>query len=152
MMNQLAASLLFFLCLAQSSQEPDPLMSEGITGPLGVHLDQLLTRFAEYGFSGTVLVARDGEIVLLKGYGMADGEHGIHNTASTRFEMNSMTKMFTGVAVDRVIEEINSLPPSPQQGSQSRAANRRNIVEICSFLPYCRRFGSLTGHRTSCGV
>lgn len=70
-----------------------------MVGPLGARLDSELTRFSEYGFSGTVLVARRGRIVLLKGYGLADVERGIPNTAAARFEMNSMTKMFTGAAI-----------------------------------------------------
>jgi CubicO group peptidase (beta-lactamase class C family) len=44
-------------------------------------------------------VVRDGHVVLLKGYGLADVEHDIPNSAATRFEMNSMTKMFTGAAI-----------------------------------------------------
>ena len=68
-------------------------------GALGAKLDSQLTRFAAYGFSGAVIVVRDRQVVLLKGYGFADAEHGVRNTAATRFEMNSMTKMFTGVAV-----------------------------------------------------
>ena len=46
-----------------------------------------------------MLVVRDSQIVLVKGYGLADVDRGVRNTAATRFEMNSMTKMFTGVAV-----------------------------------------------------
>jgi CubicO group peptidase (beta-lactamase class C family) len=84
---------------AQSSQATDSLAEERVVGPLGLALDRQLTRFAEYGFSGSVLVARDGQVVLLKGYGLADVERGIPNTPATRFEMNSMTKMFTGVGV-----------------------------------------------------
>jgi len=44
-------------------------------------------------------VARDRRIVLLKGYGSADAARGVRNSAPTRFEMNSMTKMFTGVSI-----------------------------------------------------
>ncbi|HEY7213569.1 MAG TPA: hypothetical protein VIC28_03015, partial [Thermoanaerobaculia bacterium] len=32
-------------------------------------LDQLMTRLEAYGFSGSLLVARNGKIVLEKGYG-----------------------------------------------------------------------------------
>ena len=65
----------------------------------GAQLDSQLTRFSDSGFSGAVLVVRDRHIVLLKGYGLADAGRGIRNTPATRFEMNSMTKMFTGAAV-----------------------------------------------------
>jgi CubicO group peptidase (beta-lactamase class C family) len=66
---------------------------------LGARIDARLSRYADYGFSGTVLVVRDRRIVLLKGYGLADVERRVPNAAATRFEMNSMTKMFTAAAV-----------------------------------------------------
>jgi CubicO group peptidase (beta-lactamase class C family) len=87
------------LSLAQSPSPPDSLEQERVVGALGARLDAQLTRFAEYGFWGTVLVAREGQIVLAKGYGLADADRVIRNTAATRFELNSMTKMFTGVAI-----------------------------------------------------
>jgi len=98
-MISLVAALPILLGLAQTPEQSDSLARDRVTGPLGARLDSQVTRFAEYGFSGTVLVVRDGQIVLLKGYGLADVERGIPNTAATRFEMNSMTKMFTGVAI-----------------------------------------------------
>jgi len=87
------------LSLAQSPSPPDTLEQEHVVGVHGARLDAQLTRFAEYGFWGTVLVAREGQIVLVKGYGLADADRDIRNTAATRFELNSMTKMFTGVAI-----------------------------------------------------
>ena len=76
----------------------DSLTKTHVVGALGAQLDSQLTRFADSGFAGTVLVVRDRHIVLLKGYGLADAELGVRNSPATRFEMNSMTKMFTGVA------------------------------------------------------
>ncbi len=98
-MISLLASLPFLFSLAQPAQEPDSLARDHVAGSLGALLDSQLTRFAAYGFSGSVIVVRDRRIVLLRGYGLADVEHRVPNTAATRFEMNSMTKMFTGVAV-----------------------------------------------------
>lgn len=88
-------SLLLLLQVASS----DSLTQTQVVGPLGAQLDSHLTRFADSGFSGTVLVVRDRHIVLLKGYGLAVAELGVRNSPATRFEMNSMTKMFTGVAI-----------------------------------------------------
>ena len=50
------------------------------------------------GFSGVVLVARDGQ-VLTRSYGMADREWRIPNDASTRFRIGSLTKQFTAGAM-----------------------------------------------------
>ena len=98
-MPGLAASFLLAALQAQSLTVSDALEDEREVGALGAHLDTQLSRFADYGFWGTVLVVRDGQVVLLKGYGFADAERGIRNTPTTRFELNSMTKMFTGVAI-----------------------------------------------------
>lgn len=95
----LVAVAYLLVALAQPRAPADSLAQDRVAGPLGLQLDAQLTRFAEYGFSGSVLVAIDGRVVLVKGYGMADVERRIRNAAATRFEMNSMTKMFTGVAV-----------------------------------------------------
>lgn len=72
---------------------------EVITGELGFELDENLSRFATYGFCGAALVAVGDQVSLYKGYGAADVDRSIPNRADTRFEMNSMTKMFTGVAI-----------------------------------------------------
>jgi len=83
----------------QSSAQTDSLARDRIVDALGAQLDSRLSRFAEYGFSGTVLVVRDRRVVLLKGYGLADVARGVRNSAATRFEQNSMTKMFTGASI-----------------------------------------------------
>lgn len=54
-------------------------------------------------FSGAVLVARGGEVLFERAYGMADRERGIPNTVETRFRIASMSKMFTAVAVLQLV-------------------------------------------------
>lgn len=55
-------------------------------------------------FSGVVLVARESEIVYQAAYGLADRALGTPNTADTRFNLASLDKMFTGVAVMQLVE------------------------------------------------
>ncbi|MDX1569125.1 MAG: serine hydrolase domain-containing protein [Xanthomonadales bacterium] len=50
-------------------------------------------------FSGAVLVARDGEILFGRAYGLADRETGRLNTLDTPINLGSMNKMFTGLAI-----------------------------------------------------
>jgi len=50
-------------------------------------------------FNGSVLVAKDGNILLAKGYGVANAEHEIPNTPETKFRLGSITKQFTATAV-----------------------------------------------------
>lgn len=63
-------------------------------------MDQIVRAAAEAGdFSGAVLVARDGEILLDRGYGLANREWDVPNTGDTRFRLASVTKQFTAVAI-----------------------------------------------------
>lgn len=77
----------------------DSLSTRHVRGPLGRRLDSLLTSYEAHGFAGTVLIVRRNEIVLLEGYGFADLSRRVRNGPATRFEMNSMTKMFTGASI-----------------------------------------------------
>jgi CubicO group peptidase (beta-lactamase class C family) len=51
------------------------------------------------GFSGVVLVARDGVPVVSRGYGWANAEWEIPNTPTTKFRLGSITKQFTATLV-----------------------------------------------------
>ena len=55
-------------------------------------LDELFSRLADYGFSGSVLVVRHGETLLRKGYGLADRKTGTPVTPATAFDVGSITK------------------------------------------------------------
>lgn len=70
-----------------------------VQGDLGKRLDTYLTRLSEYGFSGAALVAKDGEILVKKGYGQADRDTGRKVSAQTVFTTGSITKQFTGAAI-----------------------------------------------------
>src|SRR5882757_8685166 len=56
-------------------------------------------------FSGAILIAHRGEIVLDKAWGMADREKQIKNTADTQFCIGSMNKMFTSVAILQLVQQ-----------------------------------------------
>eukprot|EP00913_Durusdinium_trenchii_P005851 g5463.t1 len=51
------------------------------------------------GFSGAVLLVRDGEVFLSEGYGLADRERNIPNTPETIFALGSTPIDFTHVAI-----------------------------------------------------
>jgi CubicO group peptidase (beta-lactamase class C family) len=56
-------------------------------------------------FSGAALLAREGDILFKKAYGMADREKNIANSLKTKFNLASLNKMFTSVAAAQLCEE-----------------------------------------------
>ena len=50
-------------------------------------------------FSGSILIARDGEVLMSSGYGFANREHRVVNTPQTKFRLGSITKQFTAMAI-----------------------------------------------------
>lgn len=70
-----------------------------VRGSLGERLHRLLTCAAGYGFAGALLVAKDGEVILHKGYGFADRERRLPVTTQTVFDIGSITKPFTAAAI-----------------------------------------------------
>ena len=50
-------------------------------------------------FSGSILIARNGQPLVSKGYGMANYELDVPNTPQTVFRIGSMTKQFTAMSI-----------------------------------------------------
>lgn len=50
-------------------------------------------------FNGSVLVGKKGQVLLSKGYGMANFEHDIPNTSTTKYRVGSISKQFTSTSI-----------------------------------------------------
>lgn len=69
-------------------------------------IDKLVKAFVDLDqFSGSVLVAKKGKVVLSKGYGLANREWNVTNTADTKFRIGSLTKQFTAMLVMQLYQE-----------------------------------------------
>ncbi len=67
-------------------------------------LDGYFTKLAaDEAFSGVALVARNGVPVFFKAYGLADREKKVANTIRTRFNLGSINKAFTQVAIRQLV-------------------------------------------------
>ncbi|NIS17012.1 MAG: serine hydrolase [candidate division Zixibacteria bacterium] len=60
---------------------------------------------AEDQFSGTVLIALDGEPFYTRFYGEACKRYNVPNKLDTKFNLGSMNKMFTGTAIMQLVEQ-----------------------------------------------
>jgi CubicO group peptidase (beta-lactamase class C family) len=67
--------------------------------------DALINAYVKQGkFSGSVLIAKGGTILLNKGYGMANYELDVPNTPQTKFRLGSVTKQFTAMLIAQLAE------------------------------------------------
>jgi CubicO group peptidase (beta-lactamase class C family) len=92
-----AFSLAVFFCTAASSGSGST--RDIVKGRLGNQIDGYMQRLEQSGFSGSLLVAKEGEIVFAKGLGLADRAKEIRATSETIFDIGSITKQFTGAAI-----------------------------------------------------
>lgn len=88
----------------------------------GAKLDEYMTALTGAGrFSGSVLVARGGRVLLAKGYGLANAELNVPNTAETKFRLGSVTKQFTALAILQLQEK----------------GKLRVDDSVCKYVPEC---------------
>ena len=68
-------------------------------------IDQAMAIYNESSPGGVVAVVRNGKINFVKGYGLANVEYNIPNTASTPYHMASVSKQFTAYAIVMLSKE-----------------------------------------------
>lgn len=74
---------------------PKAAAGGGVAG-IAPYLDALVQRDL---FSGAVLVMKNGQPLFQKAYGLANKDFGVANTLATRFNIGSLNKLFTNVAL-----------------------------------------------------
>ena len=71
-----------------------------------VELEQFLDRLAEAeAFSGTALLARDGQVLFEAARGIAERNHGVPMRLDSKLNLGSMDKMFTAVVIGQLVDE-----------------------------------------------
>jgi CubicO group peptidase (beta-lactamase class C family) len=83
----------------QPNAGSSPVPKLVVRDDLSARVDQYLTRMTAFGFSGSVLIAKDHRILTHKAYGMADRANKVPNTTDTLFDTGSIAKQFTGAAI-----------------------------------------------------
>ncbi|MEO7983695.1 MAG: serine hydrolase, partial [Bacteroidota bacterium] len=68
-------------------------------------IDNLLRWEETFGFSGSVLVVKDGKVILSKGYGYANKQLAFQNTPQTAFYIASVSKPITALGIMKLVEE-----------------------------------------------
>jgi CubicO group peptidase (beta-lactamase class C family) len=81
------------------------MASSAQEAPRIADVDEYLSRAAAFGFSGGVAVMHKGELVLERGYGMGDRAKREPITPATLFDVGSITKTYTAMAIHRLIDQ-----------------------------------------------
>jgi CubicO group peptidase (beta-lactamase class C family) len=127
----------------RAQQQPAPPGPAVVAGATGAALDAMVRAFdpAGGGFSGVVLVARDGRIVLEQGYGVHDAAAKQPIDAGSLWDWASIGKQFTAAAVSkladrRVLALDDALPRHlPDVPADKRAITVRQLLQHTSGIP-----------------
>ncbi len=106
--NRLTALIvlcLLFVSFTSAQNAATKLTDQQITAKINEYMNAAVK---VDGFSGSVLVARDGKPIFNKGYGMANIELDVPNSPNTVFRLGSITKQFTGMAI-AILQERGKL-------------------------------------------
>jgi CubicO group peptidase (beta-lactamase class C family) len=138
--------LLLLPLLALVHAGAPPSSSDIVTGETGTRVDDYLTRLVPHGFSGAVLIARDGQVVLKKGYGLADRGRQVPYSASMASCIGSVTKQFTGAAIVKLEMEGRLKITDPISAYLPDVPADRGAITIHQLLTHTAGFpGDLGG-------
>ncbi len=86
--------------------EPSPTASPPVLPPVAAELITHIEALASQDqFSGAVLIAQEGESIFKAGYGLANRSSDTPNQVDTKFNLGSMNKMFTAIAILQLVEQ-----------------------------------------------
>ena len=92
---------------------PDPKMAdqaiEPRKPPISIQLDEMFDTLAEQGFQGGAIVAKEGEVLWSGSYGKADIATGRPLDSNAIYELASVGKAYTAMAVLTLIEKTMTL-------------------------------------------
>lgn len=111
---------------------------------LAADIEAFATRLAAGDeFSGAVLLARHGHPLLRRGFGLADRKAGRANTPETPFALASVSKMFTAVAIAKLVEReqlsfdstLGSLLPAYPSVEGREQVTVHHLLTMSSGIP-----------------
>ena len=97
-MKRLESCMLGLLLLASYASFASPPAGRQLEAKVDAYVKPYL---ASRNFSGAILIARDGKVLVSKGYGMANYELDVPNTPRTKFQIASLPSFGIG----------NGMPP-----------------------------------------
>lgn len=127
------------ICLAQSSPAS---ATSGVATDKSAQVDALLAQYTREGEPGAVvLVIQGGKVVHKKGYGLADVENKTPIGLDTAFDLASVSKQFTAMAIMMLVErgklsyDDNLSKFFPELPPYAKAISVRHLLNHTSGLP-----------------
>ena len=116
-------------------------------------MDQIVQSYvAGRQFMGSVLVARDGQVLLDKGYGAANLEWQIPDSPEAKFRLGSMTKQFTAASI-LLLEERGKLktddPVKKYMADAPPAWDKITIYDLLTHTSGIPNFTSFPDYHSS---
>ena len=143
-MNALTTVFVPILASVLMAQDED---ADLVIGKVGQRIVEWVRAAESVGFSGTVLAAKEGEVVAALGVGSADLKGKVPLTPATLFEIASATKQFTAAAVMQLVMQgklglddgiADCLPGVPKD---CRAITVRHLLQHTSGIPGTNSMG-----------
>lgn len=119
-------SLLILLAAAPLWPATNDLTAVVVKGPTGTRIDDFMSRLEKLGYSGAIIVGKDGQVVLHKAYGYSNPVAKTPYTIDTASTIGSITKQFTASAIlalqeagkvdvnDPITKYFKDVPPDKQ--------------------------------------
>ena len=119
---------------------PDPKRDEAAL--VDAVRDDLDARVKADEFSGVVLVARGSRVLLHEAYGLADRDKKVPNRKDTKFNLGSINKVFTQVAIHQLQaagklsleDRIGAFLPEYPNAQAARQVTIRQLLEMTSGI------------------
>ncbi|MCB0601966.1 MAG: beta-lactamase family protein [Saprospiraceae bacterium] len=119
-----------FIYLGTYAQE------EIVFDSLGVQLDRMVPRFVERGFSGAILIEKDGQIILKKGYGFAQDRAKIPFRTNTAFGIGTLSMQFMATAILQLSEQGKIALDAPISRYLQEVPDDKKAITIGQLLSY----------------
>lgn len=125
---------------APNLDAPDtPLTEAELVKEISACIDGLVARDE---FSGVVLVAKGETPIFRKAYGLASKEFGVPNREDTRFNLGSMNKLFTRIAIEQLAgsgalrfeDTIGAFLPDYPNKEAAAKVTVRHLLEMTSGI------------------
>lgn len=127
---------------AQSFPRGQKLRGSEIVRRLNLYMEKVV---AADKFAGVVLVAKNGRTIFRKAYGMSDKSKGTPNRIETKFNLASMNKMFTSLAIAQLAEQgklsyrdpvRKFLPDFPNQSAAEKITIHHLLTHTSGLADY----------------